>query len=43
MVEGVHCHPIGHWIEESGHTDEMKHTTDFYFSIAEEQAMHYSQ
>ncbi|XP_041952210.1 laforin isoform X2 [Alosa sapidissima] len=43
VVEGVHCNPIGHWIEQSGHTDEMKHTTDFYFGIAGEQAMHYSQ
>ncbi|KAL2082238.1 hypothetical protein ACEWY4_022056 [Coilia grayii] len=43
VVEGVYCNPIGHWIEESGHTDEMKHTTNFYFSVAGEQAMHYSQ
>ncbi|XP_053737050.1 laforin [Synchiropus splendidus] len=43
MVDGVYCHPIAHWIEESGHTDEMKHTTDFYFSVAGQQAMHYSR
>ncbi|XP_007233475.2 laforin [Astyanax mexicanus] len=43
MVDGVYCHPIGHWIEKSGHTDEMKHTTDFYFSVAGEQAMHFSK
>ncbi|XP_042606859.1 laforin [Cyprinus carpio] len=43
MVDGVYCHPIGHWIEETGHTDEMKHTTNFYFSIAGQQAIHFSQ
>lgn len=43
MVDGIHCHPIGHWIQETGHTDEMKHTTNFYFSIAGQQAMHFSQ
>ncbi|XP_028858354.1 laforin isoform X1 [Denticeps clupeoides] len=43
VVDGVYCNPIGHWIEGSGHTDEMKHTTDFYFSIAGAQAMHFSQ
>lgn len=43
MVDGIYCHPIGHWIEETGHTDEMKHTTNFYFSIAGQQAIHFSQ
>ncbi|KAM7173020.1 laforin isoform 2-T2 [Macrochelys suwanniensis] len=43
LVDGVYCLPIGHWIEASGHTDEMKHTTDFYFSIAGHQAIHYSR
>ncbi|XP_065787270.1 laforin isoform X4 [Muntiacus reevesi] len=33
----------GHWIEATGHTNEMKHTTDFYFNIAGHQAMHYSR
>ncbi|XP_039527246.1 laforin isoform X1 [Pimephales promelas] len=42
MVDGVYCHPIGHWIEETGHTDEMQHTTNFYFSIAGQQAIHFS-
>ncbi|XP_037376422.1 laforin isoform X2 [Talpa occidentalis] len=43
FVDGVYCLPIGHWIEATGHTDEMKHTTDFYFNIAGHQAMHYSR
>ncbi|XP_009893842.1 PREDICTED: laforin [Charadrius vociferus] len=43
IVDGVYCLPIAHWIEVSGHTDEMKHTTDFYFNIAGHQAMHYSR
>ncbi|XP_058468859.1 laforin [Solea solea] len=43
MVDGVHCHPIGHWIEETGHTDEMKHTTSFYFNVAGQKAMHFSR
>ncbi|XP_073928771.1 laforin isoform X2 [Castor canadensis] len=43
LVDGVYCLPIGHWIEASGHTNEMKHTTDFYFNIAGHQAMHYSR
>lgn len=43
MVDGAYCNPIGHWIEVSGHTDEMKHTTDFYFSVAGQQAMHFSK
>lgn len=43
MVDGVHCHPIGHWIDETGHTDEMKHTTRFYFIVAGQKAMHFSR
>nr|XP_038031973.1 laforin isoform X2 [Anas platyrhynchos] len=43
VVDGVYCLPITHWIEVSGHTDEMKHTTDFYFNIAGHQAIHYSR
>ncbi|XP_061610702.1 laforin isoform X3 [Phyllopteryx taeniolatus] len=43
VLDGVHCHPIAHWIEETGHTDEMKHTTDFYFSVAGQNAMHFSR
>ncbi|KAI1897628.1 hypothetical protein AGOR_G00085220 [Albula goreensis] len=43
MVDGAYCHPIGHWIEPSGHTDEMKHTTNFYFSVAGHHAMHFSR
>ncbi|XP_077443831.1 laforin [Stigmatopora argus] len=43
VVDGVHCHPIGHWIEETGHTDEMKHTTNFYLSVAAHNAMHFSR
>ncbi|KAJ7404159.1 hypothetical protein WISP_147211 [Willisornis vidua] len=43
IVDGVYCLPIAHWIEVSGHTDEMKHTTDFYFNIAGQQAIHYSR
>ncbi|XP_040410313.1 laforin isoform X2 [Cygnus olor] len=43
IVDGVYCLPITHWIEVSGHTDEMKHTTDFYFNIAGHQAIHYSR
>lgn len=43
LVDGVYCHPIGHWIEETGHTDEMKHTTDFYFSVAGQKAIHFSR
>ncbi|XP_028633623.1 laforin isoform X2 [Grammomys surdaster] len=43
LVDGVYCLPVGHWIEDTGHTNEMKHTTDFYFNIAGHQAMHYSR
>ncbi|XP_023692627.1 laforin [Paramormyrops kingsleyae] len=43
VVDGVYCHPIGHWIEASGHTDEMQHTTNFYFSVAGHHAMHFSR
>ncbi|XP_029388882.1 laforin isoform X2 [Mus pahari] len=43
LVDGVYCLPVGHWIEATGHTNEMKHTTDFYFNIAGHQAMHYSR
>ncbi|XP_023262840.1 laforin [Seriola lalandi dorsalis] len=43
MVDGVYCHPIGHWIEETGHTDEMKHTTNFYFGVAGQKAIHFSR
>nr|XP_045013873.1 laforin isoform X2 [Jaculus jaculus] len=43
LVDGVYCLPIGHWIEATGHTNEMKHTTDFYFNIAGHHAMHYSR
>ncbi|MEE6475124.1 hypothetical protein FKM82_010634 [Ascaphus truei] len=43
IVDGVYCHPVGHWIENTGHTNEMKHTTDFYFNIADHQAMHFSR
>ncbi|XP_014061065.2 laforin [Salmo salar] len=43
LVDGVYCHPIGHWIEETGHTDEMKHTTDFYLGVAGQQAMHFNR
>ncbi|XP_072299000.1 laforin [Eucyclogobius newberryi] len=43
VADGVYCHPIGHWIEETGHTDEMKHTTNFYFSVAGQMAMHFSR
>ncbi|XP_022073074.1 laforin [Acanthochromis polyacanthus] len=43
VVDGVYCHPIGHWIEETGHTDEMRHTTNFYFSVAGQKAMHFSR
>ncbi|XP_066104390.1 LOW QUALITY PROTEIN: laforin [Saccopteryx bilineata] len=43
VVDGVYCLPVGHWIEATGHTNEMKHTTDFYFNIAGHQAMHYSR
>ncbi|NWU43668.1 EPM2A protein, partial [Hylia prasina] len=43
IVDGVYCLPVAHWIEVSGHTDEMKHTTDFYFNIAGHQAIHYSR
>ncbi|XP_046306872.1 laforin isoform X4 [Marmota monax] len=43
LVDGIYCLPIGHWIEATGHTNEMKHTTDFYFNIAGHQAMHYSR
>ncbi|KAM5263693.1 laforin isoform 2-T2 [Ctenodactylus gundi] len=43
VVDGVYCLPIGHWIEATGHTNEMKHTTDFYFNIAGHHAMHYSR
>ncbi|XP_037585422.1 laforin isoform X2 [Cebus imitator] len=43
LVDGVYCLPIGHWIEATGHTNEMKHTTDFYYNIAGHQAMHYSR
>ncbi|XP_053567818.1 laforin [Bombina bombina] len=43
IVDGVYCCPVGHWIEGTGHTNEMKHTTDFYFHIADHQAMHFSR
>ncbi|KAM5165370.1 laforin [Mantella aurantiaca] len=43
IVDGAYCYPIGHWIETTGHTDEMKHTTNFYFHIADNQAMHFSR
>ncbi|XP_034435261.1 laforin [Hippoglossus hippoglossus] len=43
VVDGVYCHPIGHWIEETGHTDEMKHTTRFYLGVAGQAAMHFSR
>ncbi|XP_078069489.1 laforin isoform X2 [Mustelus asterias] len=43
LVDGVYCYPVGHYIEGSGCTNEMKHTTDFYFHIADHQAMHYSR
>ncbi|XP_042201675.1 laforin [Callorhinchus milii] len=43
VVDGVYCHPVGHYIEESGFTNEMKHTTDFYFHIADNQSIHYSR
>lgn len=42
-MDGVYCCPIGHWIEVSGHTDEMRHTTNFYFGVAGQQAMHFSK
>ncbi|XP_063297228.1 laforin [Pelobates fuscus] len=43
IVDGVYCHEIGHWIETTGHTDEMKHTTNFYFQFADKQGMHFSR
>ncbi|XP_062415664.1 laforin isoform X2 [Pungitius pungitius] len=43
IVDGVYCHPIGHWIEETGHTDEMKHTANFYFSVSGQKAIHFSR
>uniref|UniRef100_A0AAJ7SK25 Laforin n=1 Tax=Petromyzon marinus TaxID=7757 RepID=A0AAJ7SK25_PETMA len=43
LVDGVVCLPIGHWIEEGGHTDEWRHTTAFYRHIAERHSMHYSR
>ncbi|XP_078741551.1 laforin, partial [Lampetra fluviatilis] len=43
LVDGVVCLPIGHWIEEGGHTDEWRHTTNFYLNIAQRHAMHYSR
>ncbi|XP_069741174.1 laforin isoform X2 [Narcine bancroftii] len=43
LLDDVYCHPVGHYMEESGCTNEMKHTTDFYFHIADHQAMHYSR
>lgn len=43
VVDGVYYHPIGHWIEATGHTDEMKHTTSFYFNVAGQKAMHFSR
>ncbi|XP_068614067.1 laforin-like [Brachionichthys hirsutus] len=43
MVGGVHCHPVDHWMEETGHTDEMKHTSSFYFGVAAQRAMHFSR
>ncbi|XP_048387124.1 laforin [Stegostoma tigrinum] len=43
LVDSVYCYPVGHYIEESGYSNEMKHTTDFYFHIADHQAMHYSR
>lgn len=42
LMDGVYCHPIGHWIEETGHKDEMKHTTDFYFGMASQHSMHFN-
>ncbi|GCB61482.1 hypothetical protein scyTo_0009351 [Scyliorhinus torazame] len=43
LVDGVYCYPIGHYVQNTGCTNEMKHTTDFYFHIADHQAMHYSR
>ncbi|XP_038656535.1 laforin [Scyliorhinus canicula] len=43
LVDGVYCYPIGHYVQYSGCTNEMKYTTDFYCHIAEHQAMHYSR
>ncbi|XP_041831840.1 laforin isoform X1 [Melanotaenia boesemani] len=43
VVDGVYCHPIGHWIEDTGHTDEMRHTTNFYFRVAGQKAIHCSR
>ncbi|MBN3311095.1 EPM2A protein, partial [Amia calva] len=43
VVDGVYSHPAGHWIETTGYTNEMKHTTDFYFSVADHHSMHYSR
>ncbi|XP_040016086.2 laforin [Gasterosteus aculeatus] len=43
VVDGVYCHPIGHWIEETGHTDEMKHTANFYFTVSGQKAIHFSR
>ncbi|XP_056437079.1 laforin isoform X2 [Gadus chalcogrammus] len=43
VINGVYCHPLGHWIEETGHTDEMKHTTGFYLGVAHQKAMHFSR
>ncbi|XP_061563150.1 laforin [Cololabis saira] len=43
VVDGVYCHPIGHWIEQTGHTDEMRHTTNFYFRVAGQKAIHFSR
>ncbi|XP_043963127.1 laforin isoform X1 [Gambusia affinis] len=42
VVDGVYCHPIGHWLEETGQTDEMRHTTNFYFKVAGQKAIHFS-
>lgn len=43
VVDGVYCHPIGHWIEETGHTDEMKHTANFYLNVSGQKATRFSR
>uniref|UniRef100_UPI00358F90D6 laforin n=1 Tax=Myxine glutinosa TaxID=7769 RepID=UPI00358F90D6 len=43
VVDGVHCFPACHWIESWGHSNEMHHTTNFYFNIADHQAIHFSR
>ncbi|XP_043924682.1 laforin [Protopterus annectens] len=43
VVDGIYCYPVCHWIESTGYSNEMKHTTDFYFSIADHQAIHYTR